>query len=200
MSCGEPYGVLSPAAARMLRDYEEQLAAPWRPSIGFQPLGPSPEYFQAEGRYKRFRPQLLGIATMSSRGTKVGALALGEDNEPLSSGWNDPPRKSNAGSDDRAAESERHLWVVHAEANLIANAARSGAKLKGSTLLVTHPPCLACANLIVQAGIKSVLTAKGDAEYLENWGGDVEKTQRLFDECGVTMYQFDVSEERERDM
>jgi dCMP deaminase len=46
---------------------------------------------------------------------------------------------------------------VHAEANAIAYAAKYGVELGGSHIVVTHQPCLACAMLIINSGLKSVL-------------------------------------------
>jgi len=46
--------------------------------------------------------------------------------------------------------------ATHAEANLIAYAARHGIALADTTLWVTTTPCLACAKLIINAGISSV--------------------------------------------
>lgn len=45
---------------------------------------------------------------------------------------------------------------VHAEANAIAWAARHGIALVGAQLYTTHMPCLACAKLIINAGLLSV--------------------------------------------
>lgn len=47
--------------------------------------------------------------------------------------------------------------AVHAEANTIAHAARNGTSLLEGTLYSTHMPCLNCAMLIVNAGIKRVV-------------------------------------------
>jgi dCMP deaminase len=47
--------------------------------------------------------------------------------------------------------------AVHAEANGIAYAARKGVSLEGSELHVTISPCLACAMLIVNAGVVRVV-------------------------------------------
>jgi dCMP deaminase len=45
---------------------------------------------------------------------------------------------------------------VHAEANAIAFAARYGVRTAGTDMYVTHQPCLSCAKLIINAGIKEV--------------------------------------------
>lgn len=44
--------------------------------------------------------------------------------------------------------------AMHAEANVIAFAARHGVRTEGATLYCTHGACLKCAHLIVSAGIK----------------------------------------------
>ena len=48
-------------------------------------------------------------------------------------------------------------YVLHAEANAITKIARSGNNSQDSTLYVTDSPCIECAKLIIQAGIKRVV-------------------------------------------
>jgi dCMP deaminase len=48
-------------------------------------------------------------------------------------------------------------YVLHAEANAITKLARSSNNSDGSTLYVTASPCIECAKLIIQAGIKRVV-------------------------------------------
>ena len=48
-------------------------------------------------------------------------------------------------------------YVLHAEANAITKIARSGNNSDGATLYVTSSPCIECAKLIIQAGIKRVV-------------------------------------------
>lgn len=48
-------------------------------------------------------------------------------------------------------------FVLHAEANAITKVARSNNSSQGATLYVTASPCLECAKLIIQAGIKRVV-------------------------------------------
>lgn len=49
------------------------------------------------------------------------------------------------------------ILAVHAEANAISYAARKGVSLEGSELHVTTSPCLACAMLIINAGVVRVV-------------------------------------------
>ena len=46
--------------------------------------------------------------------------------------------------------------VLHAEANAIAKVARSQESAEDSVIFVTHAPCIECAKLIYQSGIKQV--------------------------------------------
>ena len=55
--------------------------------------------------------------------------------------------------------------VLHAESNAIAKLAKSSNSGSGSTIFVTHSPCLECAKLIHQSGI-------GCVYYGENYRDD----------------------------
>lgn len=56
---------------------------------------------------------------------------------------------------------ERHelCRAIHAEQNAIVQAALHGTALKGSTLYVTHQPCVLCAKILINAGIVRVVFA-----------------------------------------
>ena len=61
-------------------------------------------------------------------------------------------------------------YVLHAEANAITKIARSGNNSDGATLYVTDSPCIECAKLIIQAGIKRVVYGR---EYRLTDGADL---------------------------
>ncbi len=68
--------------------------------------------------------------------------------------------------------------AIHAEASIIANAAKNGIKLEDSYIFVTTFPCPTCARLIAEAGIKKVFYSKGysllDAEdILKDAGAEI---------------------------
>ena len=46
--------------------------------------------------------------------------------------------------------------VLHAETNALAKIARSTNSSDGASIFITHAPCLDCAKLVYQSGIKSV--------------------------------------------
>lgn len=86
----------------------------------------------------------------------VGALIV-KSNHIIAHGYNGAPSGifHCQGSD----HSDEHgcRVSVHAEANAIAYAARVGVNCDGANLYCTHEPCYKCAQLIIQAGISSVL-------------------------------------------
>ena len=47
---------------------------------------------------------------------------------------------------------------IHAEASLIAQAAKQGAKLEGASIYVTTFPCPVCARLVATAGLRKFTT------------------------------------------
>ena len=85
---------------------------------------------------------------------KVGALIV-KDKMIISDGYNGTP----AGFEN-ICEDENGLtkpYVLHAEANAIIKIARSNNCSQGATMYVTTSPCIECAKLIIQAGIKRVI-------------------------------------------
>jgi len=55
--------------------------------------------------------------------------------------------------------------AIHAEANIIAMAAKQGFSLKDSTIYLTHFPCPVCAKLIALSGIKNLFYEKGSSVF-----------------------------------
>lgn len=85
---------------------------------------------------------------------RVGALIV-KDKMIISDGYNGTPAGfENVCEDENGAT---RPYVLHAEANAITKIACSNNNSKGATLYVTASPCLECAKLIIQAGIKRVV-------------------------------------------
>ncbi|MDR0733292.1 MAG: dCMP deaminase family protein [Dysgonamonadaceae bacterium] len=88
------------------------------------------------------------------RRRRVGALIV-KDKMIISDGYNGTPAGfENICEDENGAT---HPYVLHAEANAITKIACSNNNSKGATLYVTASPCIECAKLIIQAGIKRVV-------------------------------------------
>ena len=85
---------------------------------------------------------------------KVGALVV-KNNMIISDGYNGTPTGF-----ENICEDENNVskpYVLHAEANAITKLARSSNSSDGATLYVTASPCIECAKLIIQSGIKRVI-------------------------------------------
>ena len=88
---------------------------------------------------------------------KVGALIV-KDNMIISDGYNGTPSGF-----ENVCEDENGLtkpYVLHAEANAITKVARSNNSSEGATLYITDAPCIECAKLIIQAGIRRIVYTK----------------------------------------
>lgn len=131
----------------------------------------------------KFDIQYLRIAQVWSENSyakrlKVGAILV-KDKMIISDGYNGTPSGfENVCEDDNG---NTHAYVLHAEANAITKVAQSNNSSKGATLYTTVAPCIECAKLIIQAGIKRVV-------YLE----DYRLTQGidLLKKAGIVVIQF----------
>jgi dCMP deaminase len=86
----------------------------------------------------------------------VGAV-IAHEGRILSTGYNGSPAgMPHCDHSDGSRDSEGCRTAVHAEANSIAFAAKHGIRILDSELYTTFSPCLACAQLIVNAGIIAV--------------------------------------------
>ena len=85
---------------------------------------------------------------------KVGAILV-KDQMIISDGYNCTPSGfENICEDDNNVSQP---YVLHAEANALTKVARSNNSSEGATLYVTASPCMECAKLIIQSGIKRVV-------------------------------------------
>lgn len=85
---------------------------------------------------------------------QVGALVV-KEGMIISDGYNGTPSGfENVCEDDSGVTKP---YVLHAEANAITKLARSNNNSEGATIYITASPCIECAKLIIQAGIKRVV-------------------------------------------
>lgn len=88
----------------------------------------------------------------------------------------------------KSGERQEICRVVHAEQNAILNALKNGYDLSDSTIYVTKSPCMICAKLIINVGIKSVIYAN---KYPD------EEAFKILKEAGVKTKYFEISKIRE---
>lgn len=73
-------------------------------------------------------------------------------------------------------------YAAHAEQNAIIQAAKYGVSIDGATLYCTHQPCVICAKMIINAGIRRVVYKEGYPD---------EFSMRLFQEAGTVVEKYE---------
>ncbi len=141
--------------------------------------------------WDEFFMRVAQAASMRSKdpNTQVGACISAPDHRILSVGYNGTPH----GLDDDEfpwditdeSITDKHNYVIHAEANAILNYRGSLREFSGATAYVTLFPCQECAKTLVQAGIREVVYL--DDKYANTEGNMISKS--VFDRCGVSYRQ-----------
>jgi dCMP deaminase len=123
-----------------------------------------------------------------ARRLHVGAIVV-KDDRIISIGYNGMP----AGWDNNCEDVIQHSddttslktkpEVLHAETNAIAKLAKSTESGNGADIFITHAPCLDCAKLIYQSGIKRVFFGKAyrddsGIKFLKSSGIEVEQIEK----------------------
>ena len=110
-------------------------------------------------KQRKFDQRYLEMARIWAKNSyctrrQVGALVV-KDKMIISDGYNGTPSGfENVCEDDNNVTKP---YVLHAEANAITKLARSNNNSDGATIYITASPCIECAKLIIQSGIKRVV-------------------------------------------
>ena len=122
---------------------------------------------------------------------QVGALLV-RDRRVLATGYNGAPRgvahcldvgclRAELG----IPSGERHelCRAIHAEQNAVIQAAVHGVAIEGATLYATHQPCVLCAKMLINCGVREI-------HYVEGYPDDLSVA--MFAEAGVTVVKEDL--------
>ena len=127
-------------------------------------------------------------ATCSRR--KVGAIAV-KNKRILATGYNGAPRNMEdcfaigcLRDQLQIPSGERHVLCrgLHAEQNVLVQAAIHGISLEGAEIYCTHQPCLICTKLLINCGITAVYYAQPYPDPM---------AEAMFREAGVTLKLLD---------
>lgn len=141
------------------------------------------EYFVAIAK------QVATRATCDRR--HVGSVLVSKDRVILSTGYNGAPRGMPHCDEAGHEIVEGHcVRTVHAEANAIAQAARTGASVEGATLYTTASPCYDCFKLLINAGVKKVVY---NEFYMSRYEASA-KVLELAKEAGIEMRALNVGD------
>ncbi len=119
--------------------------------------------------------------------TQVGAVAVSDNKQVLSIGYNGFPRDVEDTSVRLNNRVQKYKYVVHAEQNCIYNACNNGVSLNNSTLYVYGLPiCSDCAKGVIQTGVSTVVLPElGDLP--DKWVRSYEITMEMFNEANVAV-------------
>ncbi len=139
-------------------------------------------------RFMRLTEEVGSWASCIRR--KVGAIIV-KDKRVMATGYNGAPAGISTCVDRGECMREKlniksgtHAelcYAAHAEQNAIIQAARYGINIDGATLYCTHQPCVICAKMIINAGIKRVVYKEGYPD---------EFSMQLFAEAGTVVEKF----------
>ena len=122
----------------------------------------------------------------TARRKQVGAVVV-KDNRIISIGYNGMPSGWDNNCEDEISYPDAHgvtlktkPEVLHAESNAIAKLAKSTESGDGAFMFITCAPCMDCAKMIFQSGIKEVFYGE---DYRDNVG------ILFLNKCGITVKQ-----------
>ena len=116
--------------------------------------------------------------------TKVGAVIVDDDKRVISVGYNGFPK--GVTDDERLHDrEEKYKMIVHAERNALLFANKD---VKNCNLY-TYPfmPCSVCAGMVIQAGIKRVVTVKNNND---RWQKDFVVSRQMFKESEIDLIEY----------
>ena len=119
--------------------------------------------------------------------TQHGCVVVAPDNTVLATGYNSPPR----GCDDSKVpltRPEKYDWFVHSEAAAIANAAKHGVRIDGSTFYITGWPCEQCSRLIINAGGVKIIYGDVKSKCISDINESISKS--MFNQSGIIIEKF----------
>ncbi len=137
-----------------------------------------------EDKKRKFDRRYLEMAAIWAKNSyctrrQVGAILV-KDRMIISDGYNGTPSGFENVCEDENGVTKP--YVLHAEANAITKVAKSHNSSEGATLYITDSPCMECAKLIIQSGIRRVVYAReyrivDGVDLLRRVGIEVEKIE-----------------------
>jgi len=127
----------------------------------------------------------------SAKRLQVGAIIVKDDRiisigyNGMPAGWTNECEEVIEIHEDGGTITKTKDEVIHAEANAIAKLAKSSESGDGSTMFLTHAPCIHCAKQVYTAGIKKIYYRNS---YRDTIGID------FLNRCGISVEQISPGE------
>lgn len=115
--------------------------------------------------------------------TKVGAVIIDDKRRMVSHGYNGFPMGVEDSEERLNNRDLKYKLIIHAERNAILFSNRS---LENCTLY-TYPfmPCASCASMVIQSGIKRVVSYKSENP---RWIEEFDLASKIFKEAGIELH------------
>ena len=149
-----------------------------------------------DARFMQLADVISGWASCYKQNRKIGAVIV-KNKRIVTTGYNGAPagiktcvERGECLREKLGIASGTHhelCYAVHAEQNAIIQAARLGISIDGATLYCTHQPCVLCAKMIVNSGIRRVVYREGYPD---------EFSLQMLKEGGVELVRFAPDEKK----
>ena len=135
---------------------------------------------------KKFIELTLHVAEWSKdRGTKVGAVIIGEGNRVVSMGYNGFCRGIDDTKEERHLKPAKYWYTEHSERNSLYNACYNGVSTKGCIMYTSLFPCIDCARGIINSGIVEIIVKDKPDFNHGRYGEDFKISLEMLNEADV---------------
>lgn len=140
--------------------------------------------------------KLLKIAYIDAQkstniSTQNAAILVDDNDNIILSATNSFPKGVAENNKRQQDKSIRQKYSIHAERNVIYNAAKLGIKTDGLIMVCPWATCTECAWAIIQSGIKKLVTHKQALDRSNEWKEDIEFAFKMLREAKIEIIIFD---------
>lgn len=87
---------------------------------------------------------------------------------------------------------DKHIYLNHAERDLVYKAAKQGIKTDGLIMVMPWLPCIPCANAVISSGVKTLIVhAQMIERTKEAWQEELRNAVQILKEAGVKIIAYD---------
>lgn len=124
--------------------------------------------------------------------TKCGSIIVDMYGTVISQGYNGFPRGLDDSKEKYLDREYKYDHTIHAEMNAVLNARQA----IDNHVIYVWPmlPCIRCAVLIANAGIKCVVSRKLPRDLEERWAESVGKSKEVFDKLSIEVIELEEDE------
>lgn len=141
----------------------------------------------------KWEKRFLGIAKREisqwskDPSTKVGCVIVDNDKNIVSTGINGFPRNVHDSQERLLDRDFKKKIIIHAEENALQ---RVRVDITGFTAFTNVPPCSKCTSLLINAGIKKIVTIKPTEDILKRYAESFEISKMIMKEAGVIYKEY----------